>query len=600
MNIKHPEFMWLILIIPALIIFLYWVFQENKNILDRLCSQEQLHKIFPHYSHSKTIIRFIILTFALIMLITGLISPRWGYEWQIVEREGTNILVALDSSRSMLADDISPSRLTRAKLEISKLIDKLNGDRIGLLIFAGDSFLQAPLTHDYLMVKNWLQSVSTESIPVPGTSIKSAIELAMKSFSVVNSGDKTLIIISDGEEQDEKTVEIAQKAKEAGIRIISIGIGSEKGAPINYNGELIKDKEGKIVISKLNDQLLKDVSKATDGKYIRSRSGDFHLEQLYFDFIKSKTQNVKLQSGKIQRWFETYQIFISLAVLALLLELFLGMNFSIFAFIAKLFRRNNKHNIFEASKLYKTIVLLAFGTSLWGFNPVRASLLDWNLIQGDKLLQDAEFEEASEYYVRSQANDPHNPRLNYNLGVAEYKQENYLKALNSFNQSVEDAANYPSLQERAFYNQGNAYFKLEDYREAIKAYENALKLNPEDKEAQFNLELAKKMLPEQEKKEDENQDDKKQDQKKDQEQKKDKDNKNSKDKKDQKQDKNQEQNNGKQNQKQQEKNPEQDLDKQELENLLRQVQDGAEKGQPQKQRPAAAAGNNKKRDLKPW
>ena len=346
MNIKHPEFIWLVLLIPLAIAFYVYVWQRRKAALNQLCDISKFKNLFPKSSNTKTFLRYFLMLLTLTMLVVSLISPRWGYDWVEVKTEGTNMLIALDLSKSMLAEDISPSRISRAKLEINKLIDKLTGDRLGLIIFAGDAFLQSPLTHDYLMVKDWVSKIDVDSVPTPGTSIKAAIDEAVRAFDFVESESKALIIISDGEEQDLETLAAAQAAKSAGVTIYSIGVGTNKGSPIKINGGLVKDENGNIVVSKLDDALLKQIAEITGGAYVRSTTGDFHLDQIYYEQIKKINSNETLKSGKSRQWYETYQIFMSIALFALLFEFLLSLNLGIYDWLKKVLKKGDR-NVFD-------------------------------------------------------------------------------------------------------------------------------------------------------------------------------------------------------------------------------------------------------------
>lgn len=555
MNIKNPEFLILYLLIPALIFFLYYSYKSSKKNLLKFCSLEKLKEIIPSFNKKFLISKFIILSLSLLFIITAIISPRWGYDWKEIEKKGANIFIALDLSKSMLADDISPSRLFRAKLEIEKLINILDGDRVGFIIFAGSSYLQSPLTHDYIMVKNWIKEINIESIQNPGTSIKSAIETAIKGFSHVDIGSKILILISDGEEQDEKTKEMAQEAKKQGIKIVSIGVGSSKGAPIKYNGSLIKDDKGEIVISRLNDSMLKEIASITDGKYIRSRSGDFHLEQLYRNFIRGENESVKLKSGKIQKWKESFQIFLSIAFILLILEICLGINFK---------------NFFSALLI---ILLLSNASPSHAF-------ININKLKANNDLKKSKFSKAKENYIKELAKNPKDSRLNYHLGVCMYKENNFDQAQNFFNQSISNNPKENFLKQKSFYNLGNTLFKKQEYKNAIFNYEQALKIDPEDKKAEFNLKLAKKLLEEENKEKENNEDKDQNNENKDQDKKK----QDQKDKQDQK------------NKEEQEKNKDK-LSKQELENLLMQIKENKLPKNPEQQ---AQQENNNSKKLKPW
>ena len=427
MNLKNPEFLILYLLVPALIYFLYFSYQNSKKILKSFCSTEKLKAIIPSFNKRFIISKFIILSLSLFLLITTIVSPRWGFDWQEIERKGANIFIALDLSKSMLADDISPSRLFRAKLEIEKLINILDGDRVGFIIFAGHSYLQSPLTHDYMMVKNWVKNIDVDSIEKPGTSIKSAIQTAIKGFSHVNLGSKILILISDGEEQDEKTKEMALEAKKQGIKIVTIGVGSSKGAPIKYNGTLLKDQKNKIVISKLNDSMLKEIASISDGKYIRSRSGDFHLEQLYRNFIRGENESVKLKSGKIQNWKESFQIFLTIVFILLILELLIGINFKNF---------------------FKFILIISLFINA---NPSHA-FVNFNKMKANKDLKTNNFSKAKDNYLKELTKNPKDSRLNYHLGICLYKENDFKQAQNFFEQSIKNNPKNNFLKEKSFYN----------------------------------------------------------------------------------------------------------------------------------------------------
>jgi len=392
---------------------------------------------------------------ALCFLIISLISPRWNYSIETVEKQGSNIFLAIDVSKSMLATDVQPSRLFRAKLEINKLIDQLNGDRLGIIVFAGTSFLQSPLTHDYAMLKDWIQQIDVDSISTEGTSIKSAIETAIRGFSFVEGKEKYLIIISDGEEQDTETERVAEEARKQGIKIISIGIGSQNGAPISYNDELIKDHKGRVVISKLNESLLRKIAKITDGQFTISRSGNLGLEKIYYNFIKKTNHREIFKSHKIQRWKETYQIFLSLALFFLLLE---GLS-PIKKFLHLIKPKTNKILIL--------LLYLCFNAPAQAF-----------FTPNDK-----------------------NPRIDYNSGINFYKKKDFKKAESLFKKSISLNSKNNELKERALYNLGNSFFKQKNYKKAINSYRSALKINPQDKDAIYNLKLAEKLLEEKQKQE---------------------------------------------------------------------------------------------------
>jgi Ca-activated chloride channel family protein len=585
MNIKHPELLTLLFLLPLLIGFLIWSFKKSKKNLLEFCVEKRIPELIPSFKPKFIFFKSLLLCLALLFMIISLISPRWNFDIQTIEKQGSNIFIAIDVSKSMLANDISPNRLFRAKLEIAKLIDKLDGDKVGIIVFAGTSFLQSPLTHDYGMVKEWVQQIDVDSITAEGTSIKSAIETAIRGFSFLESNEKYLVIVSDGEEQDQQTNELAAEAKKQGIKIISIGIGSAEGAPISYNNELIKDKNGKLVISKLNESLLKDIAKITDGKYILSRSGNLNLENVYDNFIKKGQNRKNLKTSKIQRWQETYQIFLSFSLLFLILE---SLSALIFNLINKPDVNNKNHKSIKNNSLASkkdTIIILIILSSLYP-RPAEA-FINPNIIQGDFNLKNSKFTAAKELYIKALSDNPQNARLNYNLARIIYKENNFKQAESLFKKSIQNNLKNDDLKEKAFYNLGNSYFKQIDYRKAISAYKAALKLNSQDRDALYNLKLAEKLLQDEEEKKnnpEENKTEKEKQKNKDEDkQKKDKP---SEEKSKTKPEKNPEENSENKNK----------LSEEELENLLLQVQEG----EGHKQGKAQPKQSSRNKNLNPW
>jgi|LakMenE18May11ns_1017448.scaffolds.fasta_scaffold9956917_7 Ca-activated chloride channel family protein len=598
MNIKHPELLTLLFLLPLLIGFLIWSFKKSKKDLLEFCVEKRILELIPSFKPKFIFFKSLLLCLALLFMIISLISPRWNFDIQTIEKQGSNIFIAMDVSKSMLASDISPNRLFRAKLEIAKLIDKLDGDKVGIIVFAGTSFLQSPLTHDYGMVKEWVQQIEVDSITAEGTSIKSAIETAIRGFSFLESKEKYLVIVSDGEEQDQQTNELAAEAKKQGIKIISIGIGSAEGAPISYNDELIKDKNGKLVISKLNESLLKDIAKITDGKYILSRSGNLNLENVYDNFIKKGQNRKNLKTSKIQRWQETYQIFLSLALLFLILEslsaLLLGFinNFDTSIKNDKSLQRILKNtptalNKEKAEQKKNTLPIIIFLIlSSLSLRPVEA-FINPNIIQGDFNLKNSKFTTAKELYIKALSDNPQNARLNYNLARIIYKENNFKQAESLFKKSIQNNPKNDDLKEKAFYNLANSYFKQKNYRKAISSYKAALKLNPQDRDAIYNLKLAEKLLQDEEERKNNPEENKAE-----QEKKKNKDG----DK--EKKDKPSEEKNKTKPEKKPEENSENKnkLSEQELENLLLQVQEG----EAHKHGKAQSKQSSRNKNLNPW
>ena len=231
-------------------------------------------------------------------------------------------MLALDVSNSMLAEDYSPNRLERAKLAISKLVDRLRDDRIGLIVFAGNSFVQLPITTDYVSAKMFLGSISTESVPVQGTAIGDAINTAIRSFSVQSEKSRAIIVITDGENHEDDPVAAAKQAAEMGIRVFTVGVGSTQGEPIPVDGELLKDKDGNIVVTKLDEQMLRDIAAAGGGLYVRAENSEFGLNPIV-DNIK-KMDEEAFSSVVFEEFDEQYMYFFAIALVFLVIEMLVG------------------------------------------------------------------------------------------------------------------------------------------------------------------------------------------------------------------------------------------------------------------------------------
>jgi len=266
---------------------------------------------------------------SIIFICLSLIQPKWGYHWEEVKRLGIDMVIAVDVSKSMLAEDVKPNRIERAKLEIKNLINGLRGDRIGIVAFAGSSFLQCPLTLDYSTVKIFLDAVDTDLIPEPGTDLGGAIEKSIRAFEGGENQQRVLILITDGEDHGDKVLEMIDEARKKNVVIYPIGIGSQLGAPIPISTqggtkEFLKDQAGKIILSKTDSELLLKIALSTGGKYGQIGTTQFPLEDIYHQEIQ-KLEKKELGSARQKKYENRYQWPLTLALLCLLLEFLLGL-----------------------------------------------------------------------------------------------------------------------------------------------------------------------------------------------------------------------------------------------------------------------------------
>ncbi len=315
-------YLWLLLLVP-IIPLTYGVSRRLRTLRVRKFGDEALvEELMPSRSRSKGWIRVILWTLAFACFVIGLARPQVGAKLREHETKGAEIMICLDVSNSMLAQDYSPNRLERAKLAISRLVDKLQEDRIGLIVFAGTSFVQLPITTDYVSAKMFLNSIDTRSVPIQGTAIGDAILTAAKGFSAQSEKSRAIIVITDGENHEDDPVAAARQATELGCKVYTIGVGSAQGQPIPVEGGLLRDKEGEIVVTRLDESTLRDVASAGNGAYVRAGNEEFGLNPIIDDIRKMEAE--KFNSVVFEEFDEQYMYFFAAALVLFVLELLIG------------------------------------------------------------------------------------------------------------------------------------------------------------------------------------------------------------------------------------------------------------------------------------
>ncbi|HUW92201.1 MAG TPA: VWA domain-containing protein [Bacteroidales bacterium] len=288
----QPDMLYLLLLVPVLIIV--WIIgnRRRRKARELFSDRDLLNRLSPDYSIGRMILKFFIRLTAFIFAALLIARPQFGSKLEEVKREGVEVIIALDVSNSMLAEDISPSRLERAKQAIVQLVDQLRDDKIGLILFAGDAYTQIPITNDYLSAKMFLESAGPDAVSKQGTSIGSAIDLGMRSFSPSSDKSRALIIITDGENHEDDAIAMAESAAEKGVIIHTIGIGSPAGSPVpvtvNGKRDYLKDSDGNTVITKLDEEGLQKIASVTGGRYVRANNTSLGLNEIYNDIGKMK------------------------------------------------------------------------------------------------------------------------------------------------------------------------------------------------------------------------------------------------------------------------------------------------------------------------
>lgn len=325
----NDTILYLLLGIPLLIVFFYFVGRWKKAAMARFGNLLLLEQLMPSFSRKRRTWKLALLLAAILFMIFALARPQVGTALEEVKREGVDIMVAIDVSESMYAEDVPPNRLAKARREVASLIDKLQGDRIGLIAFAGEAFVQCPLTLDYGAAKIFLDVLEPGLIPTPGTAIGKAMQLALQSFENTERQYKVLILITDGESHDEEAMTVAEEAERQGVVVYPVGIGSTKGVPIpvvdaqgNRTGGFKKGSNGEVVITKLDELTLEKIALQTGGKYYRASSGQAELDRIYDEI--SKMEKKELASLKFSHYEERFQYVLVLALLFLIIELLIS------------------------------------------------------------------------------------------------------------------------------------------------------------------------------------------------------------------------------------------------------------------------------------
>ncbi len=310
-------------IIPLLTLFFFSYLNQRQKKLKQLGEAHLVNKLSPYSNLPKRVTKYVILMLALSSLILAICNLQTGSKLMEVKREGAELMVCLDVSNSMLAQDLSPNRLTRAKYALEKMIDRLEGDQLGLVIFAGEAYVQLPITSDYNAAKMFLESIGPGMVPLQGTDLAAAINKAAESFNKDKGKNKAIILITDGENHETDAIDAATAAASAGIMINTIGIGSENGVPIpliqnGINKGYRKDKDGNTVITKLNSEVLKEISSKGNGVYVQATQADLGLESV-LDKI-NELDKAQIDSKMYTDYEDQFQWFIGLSLFFLLIE----------------------------------------------------------------------------------------------------------------------------------------------------------------------------------------------------------------------------------------------------------------------------------------
>ena len=322
MIFAESKYLFLLLLIPVFIIIQTVVLRFRRKRLEKFGDEALVKELMPSYSRAKVWLRLSFFLLAFFFFTLGISRPQMGAILKEHKTRGAEVMIVLDVSNSMLAEDYSPNRLERAKLAISRMVDKLRDDRIGLVVFAGNSFVQLPITTDYVSAKMFLSSISTQSVPIQGTAIGEAISTALRSFSAQSDKSRAIIVITDGENHEDDPVAAASQAAELGVRVFTIGIGSPEGKMIPFEGDYLRDKEGNPVVTRLDESVLQEVASAGKGLYMRAGNSEFGLNPIIEEIAGMDDE--EYDSVVFEEYDELYMYFFAMALFFLVLEMLIG------------------------------------------------------------------------------------------------------------------------------------------------------------------------------------------------------------------------------------------------------------------------------------
>ena len=478
---EDPIYLYMLAVIPFLVIIRLLMVHQQKKRLRRFGDVELVRQLMPDVSRFRPAVKFYLLLAALALLIVLVARPQFGTKISHEKRTGIETIIAMDVSNSMLAEDVAPSRLDRSKMMVENLVDNFTNDKIGLIVFAGDAFIQLPITSDYVSAKMFLSSISPSMIATQGTDIAAAINMAVNSFTQQEGVGKAIIVITDGEDHEGRAIEAAKDAKNRGMRVYVLGVGSPNGAPIPIgDGEYLKDNTGQTVMTGLNEQMCRELAQAGGGAYIHVENNSNAQQQL--DTELDKLAKKEIEATIYSDYDEQFQAVGIIVLLLLILEICIMEVKNPLLRRISLFKR--------APKAATVLLLLLLSTAAFAQS-------DRQLVrQGNKQFRLGNSAEAEVLYRKPVQKNPRNPQANYNLGNALMLQRKDSLAITQLDKAAKLETN-PIRRAQAYHNMGVMCQQHQMFGEAIEAYKESLRNNPTDHQTRYNLALCKRQQKQQ-------------------------------------------------------------------------------------------------------
>jgi len=512
-RLQHSEYLVGLGALPLLVAALFFLLSWKKRTAARMGDPGLIRQLIGNFSPGKFMIKAIAAILAFGVIIFAAANPQKPGAMENVQRKGVDVMLVLDVSKSMLAKDIKPSRLDKAKQFMLLLTERLSNDRIGLILFAGRAYLQMPLTSDHGAARMYIQDASPDAVPTQGTVIGEALKMANTAFNSKERKYKSIVLISDGEDHDPEAQKEAQQLAQNGVMINTVGIGSPEGSTIidPATNELKKDEQGNTVISKLNEAELQQLANTTNGEYIRLDNIDDALITMSQRIDSAEKKS--MSDSEFIDYISYFQWLAGAALLLLLVEYFLSE------------RRRERNGATPrekngATSLSPRTAMLILGIMVAGLH-ASAQTGDAQLRSGNRYYKKKQVDQSLRQYQSAVQQAPDNPAANYNLGNAQFRKNNYDEASHSYDASIKNSPNDKAMQEKGYYNKGVSMIKQKKLQESIDAWKEALKRDATDADARENLEKAlMQQKQQQQQQQQKNQNDQKKEQKEKKEEKK--------------------------------------------------------------------------------
>jgi Mg-chelatase subunit ChlD len=483
---QYIQLLWALLLIPVLIGVYFYARRKKQLAFKKIGDEVLVKELTSSYNTSSFWKKFVLVITAMALILVSIANLRTREGAQKISRNGIDVMIALDVSKSMLAKDIQPNRLERAKQLLNRLIDKMSNDRVGIVVFAGKAYLQMPLTADHSAAKMYLSAATTETVPTQGTVIADALKMCFASFNAKEKKYKAVILISDGEDHDENALKIAEQMAGEGVSINTIGIGSPQGAPImdEATNELKKDAEGNTVITKLNEAELQNIADKGNGTYQLFTNTDAAVAGIYDQLATMDRRAVTDDS--LVNWKSWFQYLLGAALLFLILELFISE--------------------IRSASVRKMKIAATIFFSLLSFSSLAQNEKEV-LKKGNEEYKKADYSAAAATYGEVVKKNDANSTAQYNFGNALYKSDKKEDALTAYEKAQSQMTN-SGERSNALYNKGVVLQNDKKLEDCIVAYKNALKLDPNNEDARHNLQLALKKQQQEKQQQDQDKKDK--------------------------------------------------------------------------------------------